>query len=186
MTTDPATPASTPPALPEATRAGHDTGWRSLPPEARLLCVLGPLPLWAMLGLAAGFGLGLLLASRAAPWWLLAGTLSGLLLGGGLGLYRGAVHYASTRWRLNDDGLSLRQGRMWQREVRVPASRVQHLDLQRGPLQRSRGLATLVVHTAGTAHAAVSVANLALADAEALREALARPERLDPTVDPAA
>jgi membrane protein YdbS with pleckstrin-like domain len=55
----------------------------------------------------------------------------------------------------------------------VPASRVQHLDLKRGPLQRRYGLATLVIHTAGTRHSAVAVSGLDAADAERLRDRLA-------------
>ena len=64
-----------------------------------------------------------------------------------------------------------------QRETRVPATRVQHLDLKRGPLQRGRSLATLVVHTAGTRHSAVTVPHLDADDAERLRDRLSRPDR---------
>ena len=50
----------------------------------------------------------------------------------------------------------------------------QHLDLKRGPLERAFGLATLVIHTAGTRMAAVSVSGLRGEDAERLRDRLAR------------
>ena len=55
---------------------------------------------------------------------------------------------------------------MWQLETRIPISRVQHLDLRRGPLERRAGLATLIVHTAGTRLSAVTVNGLDEADAE--------------------
>jgi membrane protein YdbS with pleckstrin-like domain len=77
-------------------------------------------------------------------------------------------------WRLDDEGLAIRRGRMFQRETRVPATRVQHLDLKRGPWQRKRGLATLVVHTAGTRHSAVTLPHLDADDAERLRDVLGR------------
>jgi hypothetical protein len=51
---------------------------------------------------------------------------------------------------------------------------VQHLDLKRGPLERRYGLATLVIHTAGTRDSAVNVEGLEDADAEHLRDRLAR------------
>lgn len=70
--------------------------------------------------------------------------------------------------------VALRQGRLWQSQTQVPLSRVQHLDLRRGPLERAAGLATLVVHTAGTRLSAVSVSGLDQRDAERLRERLAR------------
>jgi len=96
------------------------------------------------------------------------------LLGAGVGAWMGLKHYRSTFWRLDEDGLAVRRGRLWQRETRVPATRVQHLDLKRGPLQRQRHLATLVVHTAGTRHSAVTVPHLDADDAERLRDLLAR------------
>ncbi|MDG2525134.1 PH domain-containing protein [Stenotrophomonas sp. HITSZ_GD] len=78
------------------------------------------------------------------------------------------------RWLLDAQGLAVRRGGLWQSETRVPASRVQHLDLRRGPLERMLGLSTLVVHTAGSRFGAVSIAGLAAADAERLRERLSR------------
>jgi membrane protein YdbS with pleckstrin-like domain len=63
---------------------------------------------------------------------------------------------------------------MWRHETQVPISRVQHLDLKRGPLERYFKLATLVIHTAGTRHSAVSVAGLDAVDAEHLRDTLGR------------
>ena len=88
------------------------------------------------------------------------------------GAWLGLKQYRHTAWRLDAHGLAVRRGRFWQRETRVPATRVQHLDIKRGPLQRGRDLATLVVHTAGTAHSSVSIPNLDFADAERLRDRL--------------
>ena len=56
--------------------------------------------------------------------------------------------------------------------VLVPRSRVQHLDVERGPLERQFALATLVVHTAGTQTAALRLSGLDDHDAVALRDAL--------------
>ena len=78
-----------------------------------------------------------------------------------------------TRWRLDDRGFAVRRGNWWQSETHVPISRVQHLDVKRGPLERSARLSTLVVHTAGTRMAAVSLSGLDADDAERLRERLA-------------
>ena len=77
-----------------------------------------------------------------------------------------------TAWKLDETGLHLRRGRMWRKEVLVPRSRVQHLDIERGPIERRYGVATLVVHTAGTRQHALRVAGLPDADAVALRDAL--------------
>lgn len=96
-----------------------------------------------------------------------------LVLGGGFGAWLGR-RLRHQRWKLDAEGLWLRQGRLWWRETRVPASRVQHVDLKHGPLERRFRLATLVVHTAAVHLSGITVRGLDEADAEALRDALAR------------
>ena len=151
-----------------ADEASDDTGWQRLPRRARALFLLETVPLFAVPGTVAGAVLGGLLDSR----WL--GGAAALLVAGAFGAWLGFKQYANTAWRLDGHGLAVRRGRFWWRETSVPATRVQHLDLKRGPLQRGRDLATLVVHTAGTAHSSVSVPNLDAADAERLRDRLGR------------
>jgi membrane protein YdbS with pleckstrin-like domain len=54
---------------------------------------------------------------------------------------------------------------------------VQHLDIERGPIERRFGLATLVVHTAGTRLNAVRQPGFDEAAATRLRDALVPQER---------
>ncbi len=96
-----------------------------------------------------------------------------LALAAALGGWIGA-RLRHQRWKLDDEGLWLRTGRLWWRETRVPASRVQHVDLKHGPLERRFGLATLVVHTAAVHLSGITVRGLDEADAQRLRDALAR------------
>ena len=152
--------------LAEATTAD----WQPLPRRSRMLFLIGTVPGLALPGAVAGFFLAA--ASDVVPPWL--GAPLGLLLGLAFGAWLGIKQYRHTCWRLDDSGLAVRRGRLWQRETRVPSTRVQHLDLKRGPLQRGRHLATLVVHTAGTRNSAVSVPHLDADDAERLRDRLAR------------
>jgi len=143
--------------------------WQPLPPRSRSLFLIGSLPGAALPATAAGYFLASL-TDAMSPW---LGAALGLLPGVLVGAWLGLKQYRHTYWRLDEAGLAVRRGRMWQRETRVPATRVQHLDLKRGPLQRRRNLATLVVHTAGTKHSAVSVPHLDGDDAERLRDRLA-------------
>lgn len=143
--------------------------WQQLPLRARNLSVL----LGSLLALPVGV-IAFVLATKLAPasaWWL-APTLA--LASAVFGAWRGHRRWRHTRWRLDASGFALRRGHMWQTETRVPQSRVQHLDLQRGPLQRLYHLATLVIHTAGTRNSAVSLSGLDAGDAERLRDILAR------------
>ncbi len=164
------TGASGPVGTPIQTAASDD-GWRPLPPRARWLFVLGNL--FALGGLALGLLIPIGLLLRDTPLALPL-ALAVLVVLPGWGVWLALRQYACTRWRLDDHGYSLRRGRLWRRDTFVPRSRVQHLDLQRGPLERRFGLATLVVHTAGTRHNAVTTGGLGEDDAEWLRDQLAR------------
>ena len=80
--------------------------------------------------------------------------------------------YRHTRYRLDSQGLTIRRGVYWRSLTSVPKSRVQHTDVLQGPLQRRFELATLVVHTAGTQNASVSLDGVSYVDALPLRDAL--------------
>lgn len=143
--------------------------WQPLPRRALRLFVLRG----ALLAIPVGFA-ALVVAAVAeapAPAWL---GVAGAVAGAAFGCWRGERTWRYTAWRLDAAGFALRRGHLWRSETRVPQSRVQHLDLQRGPLQRRFGLSTLVIHTAGTRHSAVGVGGLDAEDAERLRDILAR------------
>jgi membrane protein YdbS with pleckstrin-like domain len=152
----------------EAAAACGDTAWQPLPARARLLFAASRMGL-AVPAAVAGF-----VVFRVLDLPAVAGLLGAAALAGGLGLWLGIRQFRHVAWRLDAEGLAIRRGRLYQRETRVPATRVQHLDLKRGPWQRRRRLATLVVHTAGTRHSAVTVPHLDEHDAERLRDVLGR------------
>jgi membrane protein YdbS with pleckstrin-like domain len=161
---EPPAPAAEPPAQ------GIDTEWNALPPAARQVLMGSGF----VLGLPVGLMLWLVLALPNLDTWLARGVSFVVMpiLFAAWGAWIGRRRWLHTRWRLDARGLQVRRGRMWQREVLVPRSRVQHLDLERGPIERHYGLATIVVHTAGTRLQALRQSGLAEADAVALRDAL--------------
>jgi len=150
--------------------AQPEAGWQPLPSRAASLFMLGRAALFA---LPLALGLLVLVTALGIRMPLATGGV-GLLLGLAVGAWYGRKVYRSTFWQLDADGFALRRGRLWQRETRVPASRVQHLDLRHGPLERRWRLATLVVHTAGSRFSTVTVTGLDADDAERLRDRLAR------------
>lgn len=116
-------------------------------------------------------------AWSARPGWqvalVVAAVWLGLTVALALWLWRWPViAYKHAGWRLDEDGLEIRRGVVWRRIINVPRSRVQHTDVSQGPLERSHGLSTLVVHTAGTDHARVTLAGLARETALGLRDQL--------------
>ncbi|PTN55508.1 PH domain-containing protein [Stenotrophomonas panacihumi] len=163
-------PSSSEPAFPPLPA----TDWQPLPLRGAVLA--GAMAGLSLLVPCLVVGGSLLLrigegAPIPLPGWAVAVIVAivALLLGGLAYRRRRRV-----RWLLDAQGLAVRRGGLWQSETRVPASRVQHLDLRRGPLERLLTLSTLVVHTAGSRFGAVSIAGLDATDAERLRERLSR------------
>jgi membrane protein YdbS with pleckstrin-like domain len=162
---------STPPPLPTPDPVPPvDGGWQPLPARARWLFVAGNTLGNAVLAVGLMVPIGLLLDTSVG----LPLSLALLLVLPGLGAWAGLRRHATTRWRLDRDGYALRRGRLWRQDTFVPGSRVQHLDIRHGPVERRFGLSTLVIHTAGTRNSAVATAGLDAEDAERLRDHLAR------------
>jgi uncharacterized protein len=111
-------------------------------------------PSWTWIGIGA---VGWIAAVALLAWWLWTWPEK-------------AYDYAS--YRLDADGLEIRRGVIWRSIINVPRTRVQHTDVSQGPIERSHGLSTLVVHTAGTAHAQVALPGLSRGNAIALRDQL--------------
>ncbi len=80
-----------------------------------------------------------------------------------------AVEHAHTRYRVDAQGLEIHRGVVWRAVTTVPRSRVQHIDVTQGPVERRFGLGTLVVYTAGTEHSRVDLPGLAHETATRLR-----------------
>jgi membrane protein YdbS with pleckstrin-like domain len=73
---------------------------------------------------------------------------------------------------MGGDRLRIVRGFMFHSDTIVPFGRIQHIDVEQGPVQRPFGIATLQVHTAGNHNSTVSLPGLAHADALAMREAI--------------
>ena len=80
--------------------------------------------------------------------------------------------YSAKGFVMGDDRLRVVRGLLFRSDSVVPFGRVQHIDLNQGPLERIYDLATLTVHTAGTHNASVRLPGLLNADAVAMREAI--------------
>ena len=122
--------------------------------------------------------LGVGVIALTAPWN--AGLKIGLFVVwvGLIGLWTVAafflreLRYRTTGYRVDERGLTIRRGIFWRSVTSVPKSRIQHTDVLQGPLQRQFELATLVIHTAGTQDASVSLSGLAHRTALPIRDLL--------------
>ena len=85
--------------------------------------------------------------------------------------YRRAAH---TRFRCERfaRGLRYRHGVWWQSEIFIPTARVQHTEVNQGPIQRRYGIGALKVYTAAVQLGSIEIGGLAYTDAVLLRDRL--------------
>jgi uncharacterized protein len=122
----------------------------------------------------------LILWVEGAPLWLLLPLW--LFLNGLLTWHSQrwpAIAYRHSSYRVDDAGIEISEGVYWRTVTNVPFIRVQHTDVSQGPLERRFGLGTLVIYTAGTDHAKVTLAGLEHGTALRIREHLLPRETSD-------
>lgn len=125
---------------------------------------------WLFVALIVG------LVSADAPAWLrVAPALLWLPFTAGMAWlsYRWpVVEYRHSRYRIDERLIEIETGVIWRSSIAVPRSRVQHLDVTQGPLQRRHGLGVLSIYTAGTEHSLVTLPGLGYEVAQWLRDRL--------------
>lgn len=137
--------------------------------------------LWRVIGLIGCSALLLVLlagalfgvfAEPALGPWILLGWLGLVAVCALLVYFRPPRLYRAWGYRIDDKVLETRSGLMFRVNRLLPLTRLQHVDLHSGPLERSFGLASLVLHTAGTHDASIRIPGLDAGDARRLRDHL--------------
>ena len=117
----------------------------------------------AVAGIAAGIGADSLPASVPLSVGAILGTA---------GVLHALARFERWRYEVQADALYLERGVVTEIETAVPFVRVQHVDTQRGPIARLLGIASVVVYTAGSRGADVTIPGLTPDRADALRNRL--------------
>ena len=145
-----------------------DDGMRPLHPN-HLTLLRMRFAVFALVLLAAAVLADVLVARETeAPFGRIAAA--GLVLGVLAVLVLPRRRFRAWGWRMDEDEIRILSGVMISSDTVVPFGRVQHIDVLRGPLQRGLGLASLVLHTAGTRSAAVLLPGLEADEAERMRD----------------
>ena len=128
---------------------------------------------WAFLVIPAVVGgIIFLLAKDQGEVWVYSGWCLLIVLCVWRALIHPARLYRTWGYRLDERVLEIRSG-IWFKIVQLlPLNRLQHVDIQRGPLERAFGLSTLLLHTAGTQQATLVIPGLEQAEAIRLRDQL--------------
>lgn len=87
--------------------------------------------------------------------------------------------YGHLGYRVAERLLQVVRGWMFHTDTLVPFVRVQHIDVTQGPVEKLFGVATLVVHTAGTHNSVVTVPGLAPQRAAEIRDIIREHVRTD-------
>lgn len=80
--------------------------------------------------------------------------------------------YQARGYAMSGDRLRVVRGLLFRSDSVVPFGRVQHIDVNQGPLERAFNLATLTVHTAGTHGASVHLPGVTNETALDIRETI--------------
>lgn len=171
----PAPAVAPPPSIADGIE--HHADPRSIK-HARLVGLITALTMSGATLIAAGI-LGL---TGVAGWIKVVAIVAWLALSATLVVFAfrwPAIHHRHLFYRVDENGLRIRRGVWWRAVIDVPRSRVQHTDVSQGPIERSFGLATLVVFTAGTEHAQVGLPGLDHETALRIRDHLIEGQGVD-------
>lgn len=78
-----------------------------------------------------------------------------------LGLVHSLLRYRIWTFEVQDDALFLERGVLTRVRTVVPYVRIQHVDTQRNPIERIAGIGSVVIYTAGSRGADVTIPGLA-------------------------
>ena len=87
-------------------------------------------------------------------------TLPALIVAGFLVIRLPAARYEARGYQISRDRLRVVRGVLFRSDTIVPFGRVQHIDVDQGPIDRALDIATMTLHTAGTHNASVSLPGL--------------------------
>lgn len=141
---------------------------RALEPTVRTVWALQSTVTAVFVGLIAGVAF---LFVPVGDAWVGGAVFTGLFV---LGVVFSVLRYRSWAYEVREDSLYLERGVITHVRTVVPYVRIQHVDVSRGPLERTFGLGTTVVYTAGSRGADVSIPGLTPERASDLQTRLKR------------
>lgn len=159
----------------ESELSDHERG----PPQEELLTGVREIEAvirwkWGIRALAAAAVVGVAVGAIGVfvlEWGPLPGIGAAVLVAV-VGLGHTLLLYRSWEYEVRSDALYLERGVLTHVKTVVPFVRVQHIDTNRGPIDRALGLSSLVVYTAGSRGADVTIPGLTPEDAADLQDRL--------------
>jgi membrane protein YdbS with pleckstrin-like domain len=124
------------------------------------------LTIYVLCSLVVGIALSIaFLSELTSVWWACLWIFWALLAA--FAYFYGTRYAEMVRYGIRDNELFYRSGVWFQSMVIIPFRKIQHCELESGPLDRRFGLASLTIHTAGGDESDISIAGLS--ETQALR-----------------
>lgn len=111
-------------------------------------------------------------ARTPAFWAVLGGAFVPTLYNALTALVMPRLRWRHAKWRVTPTQIEWNFGVWFRSENTIPRSRVQHIEVSQGPLQRSLQLASLVIYTAGESLNSVTISGMDATEARAVRALL--------------
>jgi membrane protein YdbS with pleckstrin-like domain len=127
---------------------------------------------WLLESSVISLFLSLVLSALAYEYTANVASLALIPLVFALGVWYGYRRYMNWGFEIRDDHLYIEHGVIKKVYSMVPFVRVQHIDTDRGPIDRMLGLSTLRVYTAGSKGADIKVPGLDREEASELQKKL--------------
>lgn len=108
--------------------------------------------------------------------WVVGIYFVTVLLGSILSILFIPYRYQFNRYDITSENLSFQKGYLFRSTTHVPINRIQHIEVEQGPLLRRENLMEIVVHTAATNH---HIAGLDAKEAIELRKQILELVRAD-------
>ena len=139
-----------------------------LDPNYRTMLLLGTILAMVPLMIAAIVAEAVIAKEQVMPSGIIAGLV---LLFAAIVIFRfPRRRYGARGYNMSDDRLRVVRGVWWHSDTVVPFGRVQHIDVDQGPIERAFGIATMTLHTAGNHNASVKLPGLEQELAKQMRE----------------
>lgn len=151
--------------------SGH---WYNLDPRARVAWMAGSAISWLVLGaigvvIELSVGKSLVRVGNATLPLIGLGVTAVLLV---LSLVWAQIAWGRFRFMLSDRELTVESGVLWRSRRCIPRTRVQHVDIQSGPIDRALGLVEVHLYVAGGMGPVAQLPGVAPMVAEQLKSAL--------------
>jgi membrane protein YdbS with pleckstrin-like domain len=172
--------AESPIEPPDGEESAARVEFRPLHPALRKVWILAGLLTALVMAMAAGV-FESVWHSVGRSWPLPAYTLSAtaFVILAAYAILFSSWRYRAWRYAIRPHDVLLHYGVVWRMRRCIPRLRIQHVDIESGPIDRAFGMVKLTLYTAGTNAAVGTIPGLLPQDAETLRETLLQAERSD-------